>query len=340
MKATQVSTGETLSGETAAAAAGAEDAPAAKKKSRFGKFLSHVRWNWELYVMLLPGFLCLLVFTYVPMYGITLAFKDYKPNLGILNSPWCPNLFDNFKYVLTGYGFLKLVRNTLYLGLLNLIFAFPSSIILALMINELHNVVFKKVVQTISYIPYFISWVVISGMAYSIFSKDYGLINKALEALGLEGVFWYAEAAYWPWILTFVGIWKSVGWGTITFLAGMSGINPDLYEAAVVDGAGRWKQTLHVTIPGIMPVICITFILTIANIVKDDFEKIYALVGGNSMLYETVDVLGTWTYRTMRSSFTAYGEVTAVTTMQSVIGLLLMIGGNWIVRKTDNQSLW
>lgn len=313
-----------------------------KEKSSFGMFLKrfgkHLKKHWALYTMLAPGFIITLIFAYVPMYGITLSFKSYHPNKGILGSEWVG--FENFKYVLSGYGFLELVRNTLRLGLMGLIFAFPSSIVMALMINELQAKRFKKVVQTISYIPYFISWVVISGMSYSLFSKDYGIINRVLGFFGLEPVYWYAKPSAWPWILTFAGIWKSVGWGTIVFLAGMTGINPDLYEAAQIDGAGRWKQTIHVTIPGIMPVICMTFILTISGIVRDDFEKIYALVGANELLFETTDVLGTWTYRTMYSSFRNYGDVTAVTTMQSVLGMILMLIGNWIVRKTDNQSLW
>jgi putative aldouronate transport system permease protein len=156
-----------------------------KKKKIMRSFLQHMANYWELYLMLLPGFLCLFIFTYVPMYGITLAFKDYKPSLGILNSPWCEDLFENFKYVFSGYGFWKLVRNTLGLGVLNLIFAFPSSIILALQMNELRNKSFKKAIQTVSYIPYFISWIVISGISYSFLSQDYGIVNSFLVKLGI-----------------------------------------------------------------------------------------------------------------------------------------------------------
>lgn len=315
-----------------------EDNSIMRKKNPWTRFLSHMRRHWALYAMLAPGFIVVLIFNYVPMYGITLAFKSYSPSKGILHSDWVG--LDNFKYVFSGYGFFKLVRNTFRLGIMSLIFAFPSSIVMALMINELTALRFKKVVQTISYIPYFISWVVISAMSFSLFNKDYGLINKLLASFGVEPIFWYAKPGAWPWILTIIGIWKGCGWGTIVFLSSMSSINPDLYEAAVIDGAGRWKQTLHVTIPGIMPIICMTFILTLSNIVKDDFEKIYALVGQNTILYETTDVLGTWAYRTMYSSFSNYGDVTAVTTMQGIIGMLLLMIGNWIVKKTGNQSLW
>jgi putative aldouronate transport system permease protein len=309
-------------------------------KKPFNKAWSYIKGNWPLFAMLAPGFLVLLVFAYFPMVGISLAFKNYNPSYGIFASPWNEDLLASFKYVFTGYGFFKLVRNTLLLGVMNLVFAFPSSIILALMFNEIQNKAFKKTTQTISYLPYFISWIVIATISYSFLSMDYGLINKQLQKIGIEPIFWYAEPKYWPWILTFVGIWKSIGWGTITFLSGITGIDPSLYEAAIVDGAGRWKQTIYVTIPGIMPIIGITFILTVANIVKDDFEKIYALVGNNTLLLESTDVLGTWVYRTMNASFKNYGEVTAVTLMQGIISLIIMIGANKLVKKTGNMSLW
>lgn len=304
----------------------------------FGRFFTHVKRHWQLYAMFAPGFIVLFIFAYIPMYGITLAFKSYTPSLGILKSEWVG--LENFKYIFSNDGFLKLTRNTLRLGVLTLIFGFPSSIVMALMINELQAKRFKKIVQTLSYIPYFISWVVISGMSYSLFSKDYGLVNSFLTALGFEPVFWYATPKVWPMLLTAIGIWKNVGWGTIAFLANMTSINPDLYEAAVVDGANRWKQTIHVTIPGIMPIVSMTFILTLSKIVQDDFEKIYALVGTNNMLYETTDILGTWAYRTMYSSFSNYGDVTGVQLLQGLIGFALIMLGNLIVKKTDNQPLF
>lgn len=304
----------------------------------FKKLREHLKIHWRLYTMLFPGFLCLFIFSYIPMSGIVLAFKEYKPGLGLFGGPWV--WFDNFKYALTGYGFWNLVKNTLYLGFLNLIFGFPSSIILALMINEVGNKAFKRSVQTISYLPYFLSWVIVSSILTTFLSKDYGLVNKMIVAMGGTPVFWYTEPKYWPAILTIVGIWKGIGWGTITFLASMSGISPDLYEAAQVDGAGRWKQTIHITIPGIMPVIGITFILTVANIVKDDYEKIYALTRGEPMLSDTAEVLGTWIFKGTRGHFNQYGNVTAVSLLQSIIGLLLMIGANIIVKKTDNPPLF
>ena len=308
------------------------------KKSHFKKDFKQILKEWQLYLMFLPGFVVLLIFAYIPMYGIVLAFKEYSPVFGILDSPWVG--FENIKYAVMSYGFYRLVRNTLALGLLKLIFAFPSSIILALLINELRIGLFKKFVQTVSYLPYFISWVIVASIAYMFLSTDYGVINDLLSSLGIDKIQWYASPQYWRGIITITNIWKNTGWGTIVFLAGLTAISPDLYEAARCDGAGRFKQVLHISLPGIMPVIGMTFILSVAGIVKDDFEQIYALVGQNSELYATVDVLGTWMYRGLRGNFRGWGEVTAVGFIQSIVGFLLMVGANWLVKRSDNKGLW
>lgn len=294
--------------------------------------------NWRLYIMFLPGFLCLLLFSYVPMYGLVLAFKEYSPRHGILGSEWVG--LENFRYALQSKSFWEMVGNTLRLGLLKIIFAFPSSIILALMINEVFCKRFKKVVQTIANLPYFISWVIVSSIVYMFLAKDAGVLNKVLAFFGLDSVFWYAESKYWPGIITISGIWKNVGWGTIVFLSAMTNINPDLYEAAKVDGAGRLRQCLHVTIPGIMPAITMTFILCVAGIVKDDFEQIWALVGDSSILSETTEVLGTWVYKTLRGSFRGWGDATAVGLLQSLAGMILMLVSNWLVKKQGQEGLW
>ena len=289
--------------------------------------------------MYLPGFLCLLIFSYVPLYGLQLAFKTYSPALGIWGSRWVG--WENFKYAVLSRGFLDKVGNTLALGGLKIIFAFPSSIILALMINELTKKHFKRVVQTISYLPYFISWVIVSSIVYMFLSVDGGVLNRIIIKFGGEEIFWYAEPKYWRGILTISNIWKNVGWGTIVFLAALTSINQDLYEAAMCDGAGYMKRCLHITIPGIMPAIAMTFILSVAGIVKDDFEQIYALVGDSSILSKTTEVLGTWIYKQLNgNSFTTWGDATAVGLVQSVAGFLLIIISNYLVSKTDNKGLW
>ena len=302
--------------------------------------------DWRLYLMLVPGLISLIVFCYVPMYGLQLAFKEYQPRLGIWGSPICEEgLFANFKYAVATKGFWRLVKNTLALGGLKIVFAFPSSIILALLINEVSFKPFKKSVQTLSYLPYFISWVIVNAIL-QIFLKtelsaNGAVLNKLIETFGGKPIDWYNEPKYWRAILTITNIWKNMGWGTIVFLAALTNINSDLYEASAIDGAGYWKQCVHVTIPGIMPAICMTLILSISGIVKDDFEQIYALAGEGSLLAQTTDVLGVWIYKCMKSgNFLAWGEATAVGLVQSIIGLILVSTSNWIVRRSGNEGLW
>ena len=294
--------------------------------------------DYQLYLMFVPGLIVLAVFAYYPMYGLILSFKSYSPVRGITGSEWVD--FDNFRYAVLSYGFLNLARNTLILGLLKIVFAFPSSIILALLINELRAGVFKKTVQTISYLPYFISWVIVASIAYLFLSTDYGFINKLMVSLNMRPVQWYTGPQYWRAILTVTTIWKNTGWGTIIFLAGLTSISPDLYEAARCDGANRWRQTLHVSIPGIMPVIAMSFILSVSGIVKDDFEQVYALVGMNSELWKTADVIGSWMYRGLRGPFKAWGEVTAVGFVQGIVSFVLMVGANAAVKRSGNKGLW
>lgn len=303
------------------------------------KFKKNVLLNWRLYLMLLPGFLCLFIFNYIPLYGLQLAFKQYKPSLGIWGSKWVG--WDNFNYAVMSRGFVKMVGNTLALGVLKIIFAFPSSIILALMINEVTKKFFKRIVQTVSYLPYFISWVIVSSIAYMFLTTDGGILNKILSIFTDKEIFWYAEPKYWRAILTISGIWKNTGWGTIVFLAALTSINPELYEAAMCDGAGYTKRCIYITIPGIMPAIAMTFILSVAGIVKDDFEQIYALVGDSSILSSKTEVLGTWIYKQLHgNSFTTWGDATAVELVQSIAGFILIIISNYIVSKTDNKGLW
>ena len=289
--------------------------------------------------MYLPGFLCLLLFSYLPIYGIILVFKQYNPVLGVLGSPWIG--LQNFKDVVMTEGFLRMVRNTVVLGSFRLLFGFPASIIFALLLNELTAKIFKKTVQTISYLPYFISWVIISGIAYLFLNYDYGMINSFLKALNLEPVRWYADPDKWWFILTFTNIWKNLGWSTIIYLAALTNISPELYEATEMDGANRWQQTLHITLPGIMNVILICLILNVTTLVKDDFEQIYVMVGSNALLYEKTEVIGTWAYRVMQSGFRGYAQSTTANFMQSVISLILIVGTNFLVRRYDKSAaLW
>jgi len=248
--------------------------------------------------------------------------------------------WENFTDAVLTPGFLKLVRNTLIIGVYKLVFGFCPPIILSLLINELGKGLFKRTMQTIYYLPYFISWVIVAAIVYLFLATDYGILHNMSVALGLTPVRWYVSPQYWRGILIITGLWKNVGFGTIIFLAGLTAISPELYEAAVCDGANRWRQTWHVSIPGLMPVITMSFILSVSGIVRDDFEQIYALVGMNSELYETVDVIGSWMYRGLRGGFKGWGQVTAVGFVQGVVSFILIFAANMIVRRTDNKGLW
>lgn len=294
--------------------------------------------NADLYLMMVPAIVLLLIFAYFPMYGLTIAFKDYKPYLGIFESSWIG--WRNFQNAVFTEGFVDLLKNTLILGALRLLVSFPASIAFAILLNELTIKWFKKTVQTISYLPYFVSWIIIAGISQLFLARDYGFLNHFLELFGAEPVNWYADASKWRAILTVTNVWKNLGWGSIIYLAALSNISPELYEAATVDGAGRFRQIWSICLPGIMPVICITFVLNISNLIRDDFEQIYALVGDNSMLYKTTDVIGTWIYRTMNSSFESYGQTTAVGLVQGIISLILVLGANFLVKRLGQEGIW
>jgi len=307
------------------------------RKSRISRSFAYISKTNQLYIMMIPGILLIFVFAYYPLYGLVIAFKDYYSWIGIENSEWVG--FKNFISFFQSKDFPIIVKNTLGISGLRLIFAFPSAIILALLINELKNGLFKRTIQTISYLPYFISWMVVSGIAYNFLSTDMGVLNQILKYFGAQPVNWYTQPdAWWP-ILTITTIWKSMGWGSIAYLAAITSISPELYEAATIDGASKLKQVRHITIPGMMPVISITLILTIGSLIRDDFEQIYALVGANAILQKTTDVLGTWVFRTsiLQSDFS---NATAVGLFQSVISLIMIIGANYFAKKTDNPGLW
>lgn len=304
-----------------------------KKESDWSIF----KKNYILYLMMLPGLLYFLIFKYIPMpTGFIIAFKDYMPWEGLSGSEWVGLYY--FKRIFTSSVFVKLLKNTLILSGLGLVFAFPSSIILALMLNELKNGIFKKTVQTISYLPYFISWVVVSGLLYNLLDTNAGVINNILTTFGMEPVRWYAEPQKWYWIMLIVKIWKSCGWGTITFLAAITSIDVGLYEAAVVDGANKFRQMWHITLPGMMPTIVVTFILTLGKIFKEDFEAIYALVGTNDILYETMDVFETWVYRSTLNG--SYSISAAMGLVQNIVSLILIIVANRLARKFEQATIW
>ncbi len=296
--------------------------------------LRDLKINKYVYIMLIPVVAYYILFMYVPMYGLQIAFKDFSPGTGMWNSPWVGlKHFENF---FNSYYFWRLLRNTILLSLYELLFAFPASIILALLLNELRSNRLKRTVQTITYMPHFISIVVIAGMMVDFLSRD-GLINDVIAWFGFERTAFLGEQSWFRTIFVSSNIWQNVGWGSIIYLSAMSSIDPSLYEASRVDGANRWRQTFSVTLPGIMPTIVILLILQIGSFMSVGAEKILLLY--NSATYETADVIGTFLYR--KGILEAdYSYSAAVGLFNSIINFTLLVLANAISRKTSENNLW
>ena len=296
-----------------------------------------MRRSWQLYLMALPAVLILALFCYYPMYGVTLAFKQYKPKLGIIGSPWASN--NGMKYVLQVVRdpyFWTVFRNTIILNIENLIITFPAPIILALMLNEVAHARYKRIVQTVTYLPHFLSTVVVVGMMNSMFNSS-GIVNQIIASMGMEKINFLNDAQYFRPMYIGSNIWQSVGWDTIIFLSALSGLDMQLYEAAKIDGAGRWKQTLHVTIPGILPTIIIMLILAMGRIMNVSYQKILLMMTGTNQ--SVSDVISTYVYR--RGITKAdFSYATAVNLFQSLVSLLFVSVTNWISRRTSETSLW
>jgi len=307
------------------------------KKSK-PNFMFYFKRDWLLYLMLFIPFLFVFIFKYVPMLGLIIAFKDYDPVsggfLGILQSKWIG--IDVFKEIFKMKDFYKVVRNTLLLNILDLVTGFPAPIILAIFLNELRMQRFKKISQTILYLPHFLSWVIISGIMYQLLSPNSGLVNILIMQAGGQPIPFVSEK--WHWLLTYniVGIWQSAGWGTIIYLAAITGINTELYEAATVDGAGRIKKIWHITLPGIRSTIIVMLIMNLGKIMGISFERAYAM--GNSMVMDFGDVIATFVYRVGLQSV-RYNVATAVGLFQSVIGLLLVVFTDFIAKRSGEQGI-
>lgn len=305
-----------------------------KKKSIAQRIKEEISTNGILYLMFLPGFLYYFIFAYVPMYGVLMAFQNYEPLNGIWGSEWVGLM--HFKDFLTNYYFLKILKNTLVISINCIIFAFPAPIIMALLVNEIKNSVFKKTVQTITYIPHFISLIVICGLIHNFVAED-GLISDFVSIFtGTKENLLNNPACFVP-IYVISDIWQGVGWGSIIYLAALLSIDTSLYEAATIDGAGKFKQVIHVTIPGIMPTIIIMFILRMGGILGVGYEKIILLY--NPLIYDTADVISTFTYRKGLIDL-SWSYSSAVGLFNSVISIIFVTVTNAISRKLSETSLW
>ena len=303
-------------------------------KTGFSDVLKKMHRSRYLYMLFLFPFLYYVIFHYWPMYGIIIAFKDYNIVTGIMKSPWIG--LENFNKFLLDPYFWKLVRNTLLLNIYGMIWGFPMPILLALLLNEVKHPIFKKFIQTSSYLPHFISTVVVCGMIVNLFSTN-GAVNQLLGTIGIKKIPFLMLPQWFRPIFIGSSIWQSTGFGSIIYLAAIAGINPELYEAATIDGANRYRQMVHVTLPSLAPTISILLIMNLGRLLTVGYEKIILLYNGAT--YETADVIATYVYRRgLLSSDFSYA--TAVGLFSSVIGLVLLYIANLASRKIGEVSLW
>ena len=307
----------------------------AKKESFGARLLKNMRKNWILYLMITPALLYYIIFSYVPMYGVLLAFKDYKIKLGILGSPWVG--FEHFQRFFSAYNFKRLLMNTVGLSVYGMIAGFPIPIIFALMLNYLRHHKLKKAVQMVSYAPYFISTVVICGMISIFMSQDSGIFNVIRGFFGMEPVDFLAKPEWFKHIYVWSGIWQGMGWSSIIYISALAGVDYEMHEAAIVDGATKIQRMIHIDLPSIKPTILMLFILQMGGLLGVGFEKVYLLQ--NSLNRSAASVISTYVYEVGLVN-SDYGYSTAVGLFNSVISLVLVVTANQLSKKFAGESLF
>lgn len=312
-----------------------------KNRSPVSRFLAYVKKYWFLYLLILPGFACMAVFNYGPMYGIQLAFKEYSPRAGIWGSEWIG--LENFYRMFKDPNFIRAFRNTILINLYSLAFGFTFNVFLALMINELKLRKVKPIIQTCVYLPYFLSWVIFAGLVqvfleYPSTADVGGVVNQVIQGLGGAPIDFLKEPKLFRTILVVTNIIKSAGYSTIVYLASLSGIDPALYESAQIDGANRGQMLWNITIPRILPSIMITFILQVASLFSSNFDQVYNLY--NNYVISTGDVLSTYIYRISLGGGTDFELSTAMNLILNVMGLVVVLVTNKYVEKLDVQGIF
>lgn len=306
------------------------------KRPRTAKSLGRrIARNWDVYLLALPGLALLILFRYLPMYGVVIGFKDFNVIKGILGSDWVG--LENFTRLMSSDAFKRAFVNTVVLSVLRILFGMPFPLLLAILMNEVRNVLFKRTVQTVVYIPHFISWVVIAGIFIDLLSPSTGLINRAIEALGGKPIFFMTSL---KWIRTVVvgsEIWKESGWGAIIYLAAIMGIDPQLYQAAAIDGAGRLRQTWYVTLPALGGTFIVLLIMQMGSVMHANFEQIYTIY--NPQVYAQIDVIDTYVFRTAFDTLD-FGYTTAAGLFTQVIGCILLITSNTIVKRFGGRGMY
>ena len=311
-----------------------------KAKQSIGRFLRYVRRHPMMYLMLIPGLFFLFIYKFAPLYGILIAFKDYNifagsnPIDAIAKSPW--EGFANFERLFKSSEFIKVLVNTLIINGMKILFLFPIPIICAILLNEIRNKAFRKLSQTAIYVPYFFSWVVVFGIFYSLFGS-YGVVNNVIAALGHARIKFFTDTGIFRWLLVFTEGWKEIGYNTVIYLAAITGIDIALYEAASVDGANKWKQIWHVTMPGLLPTIVLMFILKVGYILDTGFEQV--LVFYNPAVYDVADIIQTYVYRLGMGQMD-FPLSTALGLFNSVVAFVLIVSANMISKKLIHRSIW
>lgn len=293
-----------------------------------------LRSQWILYLMILPGVLYFAIFRYFPMYGAIIAFKEYRVLDGILGSPWVG--LANFREVFNSTYFTNILTNTLVISAYRFLFGLPAGILLALLINEVRFSWFKKSVQTITYLPHFLSWVVVYGVLMVLLAPSEGLLNKPIVAFGGDPISFLSNPDWFRTVVVSSSLWKEAGWSAIIYLAALASISPELYEAASVDGASRLRRIKDISLPGIMPVVMLVSLLNLGNILSAGFEQIFILYSPGT--YQVGDIIDTWVYRQGIQGF-QFSVGAAVGLFKGLIGMILIVGCNWLARRTTGKGV-
>ena len=301
---------------------------------------AQVKWrrvirDRHLYLLLVPVLAYYVIFHFVPMYGVLISFTDYNIFSGLRGSEWVG--LDNFRLMFQNDEFFLVLRNTLMLNVISLFVAFPAPLILALLLNEVRNRKFKRAVQGIIYLPHFLSWVVVAGLIISVLSPSSGLVNNVIRSLGGESVYFMTDNVWWVVIYQLSGVWKEMGWGTIIFLAALAAIDPNLYDAARIDGANRWQRLRYVTIPGISPTILVVFLLSVGRVMTISFDQPFLL--GNPRVLDVADVISTYVYRVGLLNVD-YAYAATVGLFQSVVNFAFLLTANWMSNRIKGEGLF
>lgn len=291
--------------------------------------------EWPLHMMLIPALIFIIVFSYIPMMGILMAFQKYIPTKGLLGSPFVG--WKNFKFLLDYPDIGRIFFNTIYIAVMKITAGLVVPITIAILLNELRKEWVKRTFQTLVYLPHFLSWVLLSGIVIDVLSPSTGVVNQFLGLLGIKPIFFLGDNNWFPYVMVVTDVWKEFGFGTIIYLAALTGINPALYEAAEIDGAGRWKQTLYVTLPGMLPIIVLMLTLSIGNVLNAGFDQIFNLY--NPQVYESGDIIDTFVYR-MGVVESQYGFATAVGLLKSVVSFVLITVSYFMAYRFANYRIF